>query len=1041
MTLGEILLQSGSPDSQMGAEIHQRAGGKSMEIQIHAGGSNQDTLRLEESTPHASKKLDEYEIDFSDPRAFVVSRWEDLTAAALEALSGIGLQTETTVESQDSLKAEIQTKIIDIKSASLMNRLLNRIQPLPQVTALLTQTLSSLVAPHSMDFCVIWRLLHLSLKMSYTSSARLERVSDLFHEVQRAIELFNGTLENLQRPAEVSIAVLDFLDLLLFMLVDVVEYLHESSSEKIAENNWPAIRSSTTKDISRLYDTIRHVSELARIASVNQQLTSLSLTAGHVVTEPASSVVFPITSLQYEPNPIFSGRQEELKRIETFLSPGSDQSFRAYSIYGRRGVGKTSLALQFAHACAGDATYDAIFWIQCETSVAIRESFAKVAEALDMPVSQSYNLHEENLMAVKTWLKLTKRTWLLIFDNVESEKVLRPYWPTGASGAVLITSRSYFNFIKDISRQGQTVKPLDPKQSWELLLDLLGDHWKELNIKRQLPDSEIAAAKSMIMQLEGLPLAIEQTATLIKDETIGGRTIARTYEAFKDRIRSLPERLSISRSVSEKSLDTLWDITFKGLSRNARSLIGVLAWLSPDAIPIQLFQPKDASILCGQLAFCKSGSPQLLHNSATSSPGLDKAISELQEKKLVKYHNEILSIHRVVQEAVNFQSVEDLQESFNAAANLVADQFPKRFIIGTMYQDWSTCKQYISHVASLSKRFSEYSKSKALKGSIEFVELLANSSWYLFELGDYDTCEQIIGTALAACSDKKSLLYSGLRGTQGGLFFDLNLLSKCREAWEETLEIREDILSHDDPHVAGMLSNLGNLELAVGNVEAALRYYGRALQVWINSSEESAQPLAKTYLSLGRAHMYQGNLDEALKCTSSAETLAARTMGKGVGFMANVYYAYGDIHLRRDDLNSAMKAYQKCLTIGLTNMPVHPIIAATWYSLACVNFAQGNDEAASSNLNKAEAISRLRSPARDDGPIARILWKRATVLQGHPSGTAAEEALEIKAKAAEIKRYLMASGEGGTIPCGDGQDTSKDSEEDSYDALVPLFYR
>ncbi|PVH73594.1 hypothetical protein DL98DRAFT_594860 [Cadophora sp. DSE1049] len=738
--------------------------------------------------------------------------------------------------------------------------------------------------------------------------------------------------------------------------------------------------------MSSLYRTAEHVSELSRIASVNhgldqqlsQQLKSLVITRAQEETQIATSVMFPLVLLP---------------------------------------VGKTSLALQFAHSCAGDGIYDAIFWVQCETSVTIRQSFGKIAEALEIPGAERDDRHEESLIAIKSWLKLTSNRWLIIFDNVdsllvESDKVLRPYWPDGVSGAVLITSRAYFNFIRDTNRQGQTVKPLDPKQSWDLLLDLLGDHWKALEIRREIPELEIAAVKSMIKQLEGLPLTIEEAATLITNDTLGGRTIARTYEAFKDRIRSLPERLSIFRSVSERAPDPLWDITFKGLSRNARTLIGVLTWLSPDAIPIQLFQAKDSSLL--------PGSPQLLHTNVTISPGLDKAICQLQEKKLIRYNNRVLSIHRVVQEAVNFQSVEDLQESFDAATKLVSDRFPKRLIIGTMYQEWSRCKQYTSHVASLSKRLSEYSKSLALKRSTQFVELLAHFSWYLFELGDYDTCEEIFDTALTACQDKKSLLYSQLRGTQSGLFFDLNLLSKCREAWEETLQIREESLPHDDPHVAGMVSNLGNLDLPEGNVEAALRYYERALQVWINSSEESAQPLAKTYLSLGRAHMYQGNLAEALRYTAAAETLAARAMGTGVGVMANIHYA-------------AWKSYDACLKIGIASMPLHPIVGATWYSLACVEFAQGNEET-------AKAISRLRSQARDDGPIARILWKRATILESRSAGTNKEEVFALKAKANEIKQRLMASGEGGMIHRGD-DDRAEVDEEDSYDALVPLCYR
>ncbi len=48
-----------------------------------------------------------------------------------------------------------------------------------------------------------------------------------------------------------------------------------------------------------------------------------------------------------------------------------------------RGVGKTELALQFAYT--NPAKYDAIFWIQCETSVAIRQSFTNVAIALNLP--------------------------------------------------------------------------------------------------------------------------------------------------------------------------------------------------------------------------------------------------------------------------------------------------------------------------------------------------------------------------------------------------------------------------------------------------------------------------------------------------------------------------------------------------------------------------------------------------------------------------------------------------------------------------------
>jgi len=159
----------------------------------------------------------------------------------------------------------------------------------------------------------------------------------------------------------------------------------------------------------------------------------------------------------------------------------------------------------------------------------------------------------------------------------------------GASGAILLTSRNYYNFTKDLERRGDTVKPFDAKQSWELLLHLLGDDWKRMERQGKLSPTEVAAAKGLLEKLEGLALAIQQAAILIKHPDIGGPTIVRTFEKFKERIRNLPERYSSARSTSERALDALWDMTFNSLTSNARSLLGVLAWFSPGKQYLKIF--------------------------------------------------------------------------------------------------------------------------------------------------------------------------------------------------------------------------------------------------------------------------------------------------------------------------------------------------------------------------------------------------------------------------------------------------------------------
>lgn len=87
-------------------------------------------------------------------------------------------------------------------------------------------------------------------------------------------------------------------------------------------------------------------------------------------------------------------------------------------------------------------------------------------------------------------------------------------------------------------------------------------------------------------------------------------------------------------------------------------------------------------------------------------------------------------------------------------------------------------------------------------------------------------------------------------------------------------------------------------------------------------------------------------------------------------------------------------------------------------------------------LDKARKISELRSPTRDDGPIARIVWKTSEVLASAPYGANKAEADELRQKAEVARQALLAGGEGGLI-----QDSGRGEDEDSYDLLVPLFFR
>jgi hypothetical protein len=108
-----------------------------------------------------------------------------------------------------------------------------------------------------------------------------------------------------------------------------------------------------------------------------------------------------------------------------------------------------------------------------------------------------------------------------------------------------------------------------------------------------------------------------------------------------------------------------------------------------DGILIDLFLPRNQKALDGRLAFCKqitqrmedADSNTALSSVITPPPLLRKAIDELVNFKLIKQEGRELWAHRVVQEAMNYHSSEDLQEYFDAAVALVYEAFPSRFAV------------------------------------------------------------------------------------------------------------------------------------------------------------------------------------------------------------------------------------------------------------------------------------------------------------------------------------------------------------------------
>jgi hypothetical protein len=518
--------------------------------------------------------------------------------------------------------------------------------------------------------------------------------------------------------------------------------------------DWPSRMEPKIKEyLESMESTIRHLKSMGTMSKINQVQASnyveLGLRDRDAERDGAEKALFPVQCLPAFHTKFFTGRNKEIDSIHGRLASTEVHKLQSYLIYGRRGIGKTQIALEYSRRYG--ESYDAIFWIQCETSASLRTSFTEIAVALELDGADKNGHFEENLVKVLRWLRRTKKRWLLIYDNAERGQLLKGYWPVGARGSILLTSRNFYNFFEDDQRHGETVPLFNEEERWNLLMAHLGPEWEAQHFAEgdMMVEVEKAAAKTLLDKTGGLPLAITHAASLIKNPNIGGSpsrpydTSVRGFlEVFRESYIRLSERQSGPRDPLFHSLDTIWSIAFSALSPNARALLGVLALLCPDLILIDLFQPSDQGRLTEKLAFCRTGSGDLMNRPQFQtiiqpSIELQKAIEELETAAFISRVHREMRIHREVQEVINYQGAQDLKERFDAAVNIVYDAFPKQDSGRPLSDQWDSCRRSIQHAIHLANKFSLYSKErpgaeaplKNLSSTDVLLRLLANCAW------------------------------------------------------------------------------------------------------------------------------------------------------------------------------------------------------------------------------------------------------------------------------------------------------------------------